>query len=184
MFFFVFSFQYVNTGDQVLIPGSSRSPAEGNDNPLQYSCLGNPMNRGVWGAVVDGVTEKLYTQQQMLIMMLRNMDLFGLTLFGICWPWLCRFMSFTKCGKFSVTSSFPHASHSLLSYTGIPTNDMNIKAFVIAQCIPEALNIFGFLLSFSPLFRWVISFHLCLNLLILFSVIKVLLLNPFLDISV
>ena len=84
MFFFVFSFQYVNAGDPGLIPGSIRSPAEENDNPLQYSCLGNPMNRGVWGAVVNGVTEKLYTQQQMLIMMLRDMDLFGLTIFGIC----------------------------------------------------------------------------------------------------
>ena len=33
-------------GDQVLIPGSGRSPGEGNGNPLQYSCLGNPMDRG------------------------------------------------------------------------------------------------------------------------------------------
>ena len=56
MFFFVFSFQYVSAGDTSLIPGLSRSPAEGNGNPLQYSCLGNPMNRGVWGAVVHGVT--------------------------------------------------------------------------------------------------------------------------------
>lgn len=62
-------------------------------------------------------------------------------------------------GHFQLLQISP-ASHSLLSYTGIPTNDMHIKAFVIAQCIPEALNIFGFLLSFSPLFRWVISFGL------------------------
>ena len=37
-----------NTGDASLIPGSGRSPGEGNDNPLQYSCLGNPMDRGAW----------------------------------------------------------------------------------------------------------------------------------------
>ena len=37
-----------NTGDADLIPGSRRSPGEGNGNPLQYSCLGNPMDRGVW----------------------------------------------------------------------------------------------------------------------------------------
>ena len=34
-----------NAGDVGLIPGSERSPAEGNSNPLQYSCLGNPMDR-------------------------------------------------------------------------------------------------------------------------------------------
>ena len=38
------------------IPGSERSPGEGNDNPLQYSCLGNPMDRGAWWSVVHGVT--------------------------------------------------------------------------------------------------------------------------------
>jgi len=35
-----------NAGDSVSIPGSARSPGEGNDNPLQYCCLGNPVNRG------------------------------------------------------------------------------------------------------------------------------------------
>ena len=39
------------------IPGSGRSPGEGNDNPLQYSCLGNPKDRGAWQAVVYGVTQ-------------------------------------------------------------------------------------------------------------------------------
>ena len=38
------------TGDVGLIPGSGRSPEEGNGNPLQYSCLGNPMDRGTWWA--------------------------------------------------------------------------------------------------------------------------------------
>ena len=37
------------------IPGSGRSPGEGNGNPLQYSCLGNPMDRGAWWATVQGV---------------------------------------------------------------------------------------------------------------------------------
>ena len=36
------------------IPGSGRSPGEGNSNPLQYSCLENPMDRGVWWATVHG----------------------------------------------------------------------------------------------------------------------------------
>ena len=38
------------------IPGSERSPEEGNGNPLQHSCLGNPMDRGVWWATVHGAT--------------------------------------------------------------------------------------------------------------------------------
>ena len=44
-----------NVGDLGLIPGLGRSPGEGNDNPLQYSCLENPMNRGAWQSTVDGV---------------------------------------------------------------------------------------------------------------------------------
>jgi len=39
------------------IPGLGRSPEEGNGNPLQYSCLGNPMDRGGWQATVHGVTK-------------------------------------------------------------------------------------------------------------------------------
>ena len=37
-----------NAGDLGLIPGSGRSPGEGNGNPLQYSCLENPMDGGTW----------------------------------------------------------------------------------------------------------------------------------------
>ena len=50
-----------NAGDPSLIPGSGRSPGEGNGNPLQYSCLENPMDRGAWWATVHGVT-KSWTQ--------------------------------------------------------------------------------------------------------------------------
>ena len=39
-----------NAGDLGSIPGSGRSPGEGNGNPLQYSCLGNSMDRGAWQA--------------------------------------------------------------------------------------------------------------------------------------
>ena len=44
-----------NAGDAGMIPGSRRSPGEGNGNPLQHSCLGNPMDRGAWQAIVHGV---------------------------------------------------------------------------------------------------------------------------------
>ena len=40
-----------------LTPESGRSPGEGDGNPLQYSCLGNPMDRGDWWATVHGVTK-------------------------------------------------------------------------------------------------------------------------------
>ena len=48
-----------NAGDVSLITGSGRSPGRGNDNSLQYSCLGNPMGRGAWWAAVHGVTKEL-----------------------------------------------------------------------------------------------------------------------------
>ena len=44
-----------NTGDPGAIPGSGRSPGEGNGNPLQYSCSENPMDRGTWQVAVHGV---------------------------------------------------------------------------------------------------------------------------------
>ena len=45
-----------DAGDVGSIPGSARSPGEGNGNPLQYSCLGNTMDREAWQATVHGVT--------------------------------------------------------------------------------------------------------------------------------
>ena len=47
-----------DAGDMSLIPGSGRSPGKGNGNPFQYSCLGNPMDRGAWRATVHGVTKE------------------------------------------------------------------------------------------------------------------------------
>ena len=41
-----------------LIPGGGRSPGRGHGNPLQYCCLGNPMDRGAWWATVHGVFAK------------------------------------------------------------------------------------------------------------------------------
>ena len=48
-----------NAGDMGSIPGSGRPPGEGNGNPFQHSCLGNPMNRVVWWDTVYGVTKEL-----------------------------------------------------------------------------------------------------------------------------
>ena len=46
-----------NAGDLDLIPESGRCPGEGNVNPLQHSCLENPMDRGAWRAIVHGITK-------------------------------------------------------------------------------------------------------------------------------
>ena len=47
-----------NAGDMGLIPGSERSPGEGNSNPLQYSCLGSLTDRGAWWATVHGIMKE------------------------------------------------------------------------------------------------------------------------------
>ena len=49
-----------NAGDLGLIPELGRSPGEGNGNPLKYSCLENPMDRGFWKATVHGVARVRY----------------------------------------------------------------------------------------------------------------------------
>ena len=53
--FFTMSYQGSSAGDLGSIPGLGRPPGEGNGNPLQRSCLGNPMNRGAWWATFRGV---------------------------------------------------------------------------------------------------------------------------------
>ena len=50
-----------NSGDTGLILGSGKSPGEGNGNPVQYSCLENPMDRGAWWPTVHGVTKESNT---------------------------------------------------------------------------------------------------------------------------
>ena len=52
--------------DMGSIPGWGRSPREGTGNPLQYSCLKNPMDRGAWRAIVHRVTKESDTVQKVL----------------------------------------------------------------------------------------------------------------------
>ena len=63
-----------NVGDPGSIPGSGRSPGEGNGNPLQYSCLENPVDGGVWEAVVSpwGHKESDTTEQLHFHSMVHN----------------------------------------------------------------------------------------------------------------
>ena len=55
----IFYYACVKEGDATSIPGLGRSPREGNGNPLQYFCLGNPTDRVAWWATVHGVAESL-----------------------------------------------------------------------------------------------------------------------------
>ena len=52
-----------NTGDVRSVLELGRSPGEGNGNPLQYSCLGNPTDRGAWQTTVHGVTKESDTTE-------------------------------------------------------------------------------------------------------------------------
>ena len=56
-----------NAGDMGSIPGSGRAPGEGNGNPLQYSCLDNPMDSRAWWAIVHEVTKELDITEQLTL---------------------------------------------------------------------------------------------------------------------
>ena len=60
-----------HAGDSGLLPGSARSPGGGNGNPLQYSCLRNPMDRGVWWAKEHGVPKSWNPFQNTVLWQLR-----------------------------------------------------------------------------------------------------------------
>ena len=83
-----------NVGDTGSVPGSGRSPGGGHSNPLQYSCLENPMDRGAWWATVHEVTE---SQTQMS-------------------DWAQAQACFSQLMKFHLSEySFPHFSYILKS---------------------------------------------------------------------
>ena len=80
--------QPANVADVGSIPGLGRSPGEGNGNPLQYSCLGNPMDRGAWRAIVHGVSKESDVTYQLNI--LPN-DIWGnMSFLQVCWVQLSR----------------------------------------------------------------------------------------------
>ena len=78
-----------NAGDPCSIPGSGRSPGEGNGNPLQYSGLENPMDRGAWWATVHGVA-KSQTE-------LSNVHFHFENLSNLCHKLLCVCLYTTLC---------------------------------------------------------------------------------------
>ena len=83
---------HANAGDiedMGSIPGFERSPGEGNGNPLQYSCLGNPMDRGIWWAIVHGVAEELHMTYQLnkktTLHLIHALYYFISSFIKICW---------------------------------------------------------------------------------------------------
>ena len=66
-----------NAGDTDLILGLGRSPEEGNGKPLQYSCLGNPTDRGTWWSIVQKVAKELDTTEK-LNLLIRHLALVSL----------------------------------------------------------------------------------------------------------
>ena len=63
-----------NAGDPVSIPGWGRSPGKGNGNPLQYSCLENPMDGGAWWATVHGVVKSQTRLSDFTLVLLMKSD--------------------------------------------------------------------------------------------------------------
>ena len=92
-------------GDLGLLPGSERSPGEGNGSPLQYSCLENPMDRGAWQATVCGVTELDMTEVLTIHFSLHCATLFpGFRILYVELH-ICVFISFLEMSTLEVIST-------------------------------------------------------------------------------
>ena len=100
-----------NAGEADSIPGSGRSPGGGHGNPLQYSCLGNPMDRGAWWATLHGVRRMYIGQfQQQIFVKAGALELeTGSVWYKERWP-------FHYSGLPTVTGS-PKINYLLLSWT-------------------------------------------------------------------
>ena len=96
-----------NVGEEGLIPGWRRSPGVGNDNPLQYSCLGNPMDRGSCRATVLGIIKEL----DMMELLNSSKKVYRKSVDYCMIPMYPRWLS----GKESVSQCRRHGFESLVS---------------------------------------------------------------------
>ena len=104
-----------NAGDLGSIPGSGRPPGEGNGNPLQYSCLENPMDGGAWWATVHGVAES-QTRLSNLTNFL-HWALYLHTLNHTCWqPYSCVLSMWHYCLSSTKTRFLHERIHASLLY--------------------------------------------------------------------
>ena len=93
--------------DMASIPGSGRSPGGGHGHPLQYSCLENPMDRGVWQAAVHRV-EKDWTW-------LKQLSLHALLHYGCIVPFRLRYFHLTQCFWWLLNTSLCASTHFILT---------------------------------------------------------------------
>ena len=93
-----------NVGDPGSIPGLGRSPGEGNGNPLQYSCLENPMEGGAWQATVHGVAKSQTRLSYFTLTFFRTKQqqqyLPNITYEFSAYEFLCAFLKFNFCDMF------------------------------------------------------------------------------------
>ena len=108
-----------DTGDTSSLPVSERSPGEGNGNPLEYSCLGNPMDRGAWQATVHGVAKESDTTEHTHVM--KGMKESGLLSCHanqcLCRWYLAPFLS--SCGTLGLWEPVQECADTLVSGIGL-----------------------------------------------------------------
>ena len=129
-----------NAGDLPSVPGLGRSPGGGNGNPLQFSCLRNPMDRGAWQATACGVTKsqaRLTEHTHNGLYMTRDTAL--LSLYSPEWPQLPCLTAATRCSSFSPLSK-PRAQsllwwktliHSPIFPASLITREISFYLFLV-----------------------------------------------------
>ena len=127
-------------GDADLIPGLEDSPGEGNGNPLQYSCLRNPMGRGSWQATVHEVTKESATTKQLNAMnILLVVSPYGpVPLTSMRKAWSARAtpisaaaaLPLPTCFHIQVSAPTPTASESALKFTSF----LQLREEIIFYC--------------------------------------------------
>ena len=120
-----------NVGDPGLIPGSGRSPGEGNGNPLQYSCLENPMDGGAWWATVHRVAKGRTWLSNFTFISLSEL-LFNLCNISLNFMWIIltdrRVGEFTYLGhSFETDISFCFKVKSMIKWSNFVNLDADIK---------------------------------------------------------
>ena len=120
-----------NAGDLGSIPGSGRSPGEGNGNPLQYSCLENPMDLGAWWATIHGVAKSRTRLSDFCCVCLGTESPGALFSGGLVFQFVCRFQRYwakksTVRPRACSVSSFSQSSGRFL-LPFLPTKCMNME---------------------------------------------------------
>ena len=105
----------IDIRDMNSIPGSGRFPGEGHGNPLQYSCLENPMDRGAWRATVHSITKSWTRRKQLSTAAQHNVNFCYLLFIKNCFKSLKFASSSLFFFSFFLPSFFFHASLPFLS---------------------------------------------------------------------